>query len=378
VKSLILGDFSAGCVLITYGVLLGKVSPLQMMLIATFETIFYTINELIALDMEITDIGGSMVIHMFGAFFGLSLSFVLQRNWIKEDLSNNASVYHSDMFAMIGTVFLWMFWPSFNGVLGADDEARHVAVVNTVLSLCGSCVAAFLFSNVFRGDKEFCMVDIQNATLAGGVAMGSSADLMINPGMAVFIGFLAGLVSVIGYVWVQPYLERAVGLHDTCGVNNLHGMPSIIGAVAGMISLATNGDDAEFPTGSQASYLFITLAISIFGGGLTGLIMRGVEPLPAQNLFQDRGTWEVPHEEFPYYFDHRGEVGRQDEEAGPKKDIAALRSRLAEMESRFSARKINPASNNGAAAGDKVSMELSTLEAMFTRILDARESKKIA
>lgn len=46
------------------------------------------------------------------------------------------------------------------------------------------------------------MVDIQNATLAGGVAVGSSADLVIGPPFALLIGLAAGIVSTMGYVYI--------------------------------------------------------------------------------------------------------------------------------------------------------------------------------
>lgn len=42
--ALIEGDFAAAAVAITYGALLGKTSPLQMIAVAFFELIFYSIN----------------------------------------------------------------------------------------------------------------------------------------------------------------------------------------------------------------------------------------------------------------------------------------------------------------------------------------------
>ena len=62
--------------------------------------------------IKIFDYGGSTVIHSFGAYFGLTVSFVLGRS-IKPNTKPQVS-YISNIFAMIGTLFLWMFWPSFN------------------------------------------------------------------------------------------------------------------------------------------------------------------------------------------------------------------------------------------------------------------------
>jgi len=386
VKNLIFHDFAAGAVLITYGVLLGKVNPLQMMLIATLEIIFYTINEVISLRMAITDLGGSMVIHMFGAYFGLTLATVMQQHWTGKNLKDNASVYHSDMFAMIGTVFLWMYWPSFNGVLGVTDEARHLAVINTVLSLCGSCVAAFLMSHWLRGERVFCMVDIQNATLAGGVVMGTAADMYSNPGISILIGAFAGSISVIGYVKIQPWLEKQTGLHDTCGVNNLHGMPSLIGAFFGMCVLSRNVDGARdtFPNQKQFGFIVITLGIAVIGGLITGFLVRLVTPVPEKNLFLDRESWEVPHEEYPYYFDKNGEVqrGEDDTDKGVARDVAEIKSRLDTFESLMAAKeKALPqvhAKPAPAAASPAANVEFNALEAMFTRIMDSRDNKKNA
>ena len=73
-----------------------------------------------------------------------------------------------------------------------------------------------------------------------GVAVGSSADLVIQPWGAILIGILAGTLSVVGYVYITPMLERRIGLDDTCGVHNLHGMPGIPGSVVSIIFTETH------------------------------------------------------------------------------------------------------------------------------------------
>jgi len=45
--------------------------------------------------------------------------------------------YTSDIFAMIGTTFLWVYWPSFNSVL-AEGAGGERAILNTFLSLAAA------------------------------------------------------------------------------------------------------------------------------------------------------------------------------------------------------------------------------------------------
>ena len=75
VDYMFLAEFAAGAVLISFGAILGKVSLFQLWVMATFEVFFYCINEAIVIEIfKIYDIGGSIVIHTFGAFFGLSVA----------------------------------------------------------------------------------------------------------------------------------------------------------------------------------------------------------------------------------------------------------------------------------------------------------------
>jgi len=368
IDTLITADFAAAAVLITFGALLGKVTPAQLIIIALIEIVFYGINENIGVgQLHAVDVGGSMFVHTFGAYFGLACSLALglsntrkqgnvigalgkatlcakepERKAIAAEADtaeeNNASTKNSDMFAMIGTIFLWLFWPSFNGAL-ASGEQQHRVVVNTVLSLSACCVSAFLFSALLRGLQhqiatggdhshyKFDMVDIQNATLAGGVAIGSAADLVVGAWGAIVVGFLAGLLSVAGYVFIGPFLAKSIGLHDTCGVHNLHGMPGVLGALVGALASALATDEiygtsisTVFPErteggrtaatqgGIQLAALAITVAIAVLSGFATGLLIRidnwwflsscKLEVCCSQKaLFDDAEYWNVPDEE---------------------------------------------------------------------------------
>ena len=55
---------------------------------------------------------------------------VLARADITES-DKEGSSYNSDLFSMVGTVFLWMFWPSFNAGATAEGDAQMRAIINT-------------------------------------------------------------------------------------------------------------------------------------------------------------------------------------------------------------------------------------------------------
>jgi len=319
--TLITADFAAACVLITFGGLLGKVSFQQLMVVTFFEILFFSFNEsLNSQSLIISDMGGSVVLHTFGAYFGLGASWVLTTKEAKEHVDNSSS-RTSDLFSMIGTIFLWMFWPSFNSALAPAIEQQR-CVVNTVISITGSCVMAFIVSYYMRGGK-FNMVDVQNATLAGGVAIGTACNMAVTPGGALCVGCIAGILSVVGYTKISPWLESTLGLYDTCGIHNLHGMPGVLAGIVGAIAAAAATEDdykgltglkAAFPgrydeagnevrtAGEQGwcqfGYLIATLAISICSGILTGYIAL-YAARPATKLFDDSESFEVPDEEIP-------------------------------------------------------------------------------
>lgn len=118
-----MADFGAGAVLISFGAILGKCSLFQLWAMATIEIFFYALNESICVDIfKVSDIGGSMTIHTFGAYFGVSVALFYQpKKAIADKHGIGVGNYLSDLISMIGTLFLFAYWPSFNGALGSGS-----------------------------------------------------------------------------------------------------------------------------------------------------------------------------------------------------------------------------------------------------------------
>ncbi|CAJ1076982.1 ammonium transporter Rh type A [Xyrichtys novacula] len=291
-------DFSTATVLISFGAVLGKTSPLQLLIMTLLEITIFSINEhLVANILEANDVGASMIIHAYGAYFGLAVARVLYRPGLRNGHENDGSVYHSDLFAMIGTVFLWMFWPSFNSAIADPGLTQLTAVINTYLSLASCVLSAYAISSLVEHKGKLDMVHIQNATLAGGVAVGTCADMDIGPFGAMLIGLVAGIISTLGFKYLSPILASNLGIQDTCGVHNLHGMPGILGGLAGIVAVALGKKEGH--ASMQAAALASSLAFAVAGGVITGLIMKlpFLGQPPDQNCFDDAIYWEVPEEE---------------------------------------------------------------------------------
>uniref|UniRef100_A0A5F9C294 Ammonium transporter Rh type A n=1 Tax=Oryctolagus cuniculus TaxID=9986 RepID=A0A5F9C294_RABIT len=210
IKNMINADFSTATVLISFGAVLGKTSPIQMLIMTIIEISFFAGNEyLVGEIFKASDIGASMTIHTFGAYFGLAVAGVLYRSGLRRGHDNEESVYHSDLFAMIGTLFLWMCWPSFNSAIAETGDKQYMAIVNTYFSLAACVVTTYAFSSLVQHRGKLDMVHIQNATLAGGVAVGTCADMTIHPYGSMVIGSIAGIVSVFGYKFLTVYHGNA-------------------------------------------------------------------------------------------------------------------------------------------------------------------------
>ena len=167
-------EYNAASAIIALGALLGKLSLIQYFVVVVFETFFANLNYFLCHDViKVIDNGGSLCIHTFGAVFGLAVSAIIFCN--EEEfmrINNNPHItsnYLSNMFAFIGSIFLWLFFPSFNvaniqmkefssiytdtGLGYITENMRYRGIINTYLSMMGSVLSAFIVSPLFYKGK---------------------------------------------------------------------------------------------------------------------------------------------------------------------------------------------------------------------------------
>lgn len=138
------------------------------------------------------------------------------------------------------------------------------------------------------------MESILNATLSGGVVIGAPCSMIYRPGVAITIGFTTGMISTLAFHKLTPKLLSCIGLYDTCGIHNLHGIPGLLGGIWSAIIVAfyNTGYDlkvaAKYSTGQflnlntdfltqgglQIAGTFASLGMGIGFGIIGGFISR--------------------------------------------------------------------------------------------------------
>uniref|UniRef100_A0AC35UIM6 Ammonium_transp domain-containing protein n=1 Tax=Rhabditophanes sp. KR3021 TaxID=114890 RepID=A0AC35UIM6_9BILA len=318
IKNMITADFAAAVILITMGGLLGKLSPSQYLIMAFLETPVALVTEHIIVEvLHVSDVGGSLVVHLFGAVFAFGVAKVLNRSGIARS-DHEGSIVHSDLFAMVGSLILFIYWPSFNAAVAVGDNAKQRCILNTYLSLSGAVLGTFITSQLVNHKRHFDMVHMANAILAGGVAIGSVANISLHPVLALIIGTFSGIISVMCINWLTPFMKNKLGIHDTCSINSLHGVPAFISGICSVILAlvytkeqfgaeyayiypASVGDHPRSNT-DQALYQALAILIAIVVPSVAGLVTGVILKLKIWNqvadeeLFADGAYFHCPND----------------------------------------------------------------------------------
>ncbi len=269
IDKFILAEFAGASLLICAGAVLGRLKMIQYMVLGVIFTLTYMLNEWVVtgggfdlIKAGFADTGGSIVIHAFGALFGLGVIMTMTTS--KEFTVPIETDASSDRFSMLGSMVLWIFWPSFCAAL-VTPEVLPRTIVNVVLALCGATVATYFASIVLRKGK-ISIADIANASLAGGVAIGSTCDHASHPA-AFLIGLIAGVLSTFGFAVIQGKLQSKLKCIDTCGVLNLHGWPGLMGGLAAVF--VVDGINKA----NQLKGIAITIIVALLAGYITGKVL---------------------------------------------------------------------------------------------------------
>ncbi|NXV20480.1 RHBG protein, partial [Cepphus grylle] len=301
--NLLTAEFAAVTVLISVGAVLGRTSPCQLLVVATCEVPVYLASEwAIITRLGVLDVGGTITIHVFSCYFGLGVSKALFGAAQRPVHPKETPTPRSDLLSLVGTLILWVFWPSFVAVLCQSGDAQHRAFLNTLLAMSASAVTTVVASSLLESDGKLSPGHLQNGSLAGGVAIGAVADMAVPPVAALALGSLSAVACVLGFRFLTPLLARKLALRDQCGIHNLHGLPGILGATASAVAILVASEDTSgshfsqvSPTGGNASEaswgqwgdhgagqqalcqvagLAVAIGASLLAGLLTGAALR--------------------------------------------------------------------------------------------------------
>eukprot|EP01156_Anaeramoeba_ignava_P021459 Anaeramoba_ignava/c19094_g1_i1.p1 GENE.c19094_g1_i1~~c19094_g1_i1.p1 ORF type:complete len:468 (-),score=122.01 c19094_g1_i1:25-1392(-) len=299
------GIYGSLSVLITFGAVIGQTTPTQLIIIAIFEIFFFELNHYVCIfEVQAIDIGGAIYLHEFAGFFAYALSAGLGK--VKE-IKNNPDrkpSYNSNLFSILGTMFLWILWPSLNGIFAIPGQ-QFRAIINTILAMSSSVITSFAVSIGAHGKLD--MFDIQNASLAGGIVVAGSANLSISPLGSLVCGIVGAFISTIGTVFLHKFFYKTFGYADTRASLFVHGFPGIVGGIASVIAVVDASSNEYpyyehyhefFPRGSvqfaiQIAAIGITILIAYISGWLVGKILN-LGSFLTETLFDDGDKWHTP------------------------------------------------------------------------------------
>lgn len=292
-------------VLISAGAVLGKVNLVQLAVMVLVEAM--TFGAIRVADKKVFRMEDHIIMmygHVFGAYFGLTVAWWLSRSLPRRRHENAQTEKvrmstSSSLFAMLGTLFLWIFWPSINSAL-LEGTKRKNAVFNTYYALAVSTVTATSMSALSHPKGKINMVHIHNAVLAGGVAVGAPSCLISSPWIAMVLGLTAGLISIWGAKCPQVCLRDL--LQNPSGIHYTFGLPGLLGALTYYcLHIIAESSPSDLwivnQTVTDIGALSFAMAMGMVTGLLTGCLLSvKVWRAPhAVKYFDDQAFWEFPH-----------------------------------------------------------------------------------
>ncbi|MDR0767683.1 MAG: ammonium transporter [Methanosarcinales archaeon] len=268
---MIAGVVCAITLVIAIGVFLGTIKMWQYPILGLLFAPVYVLMELFMGGSIFglgyaTDPGGSILVHMGAAYFGLGVALA-----IREKKAFGEPMYtttHSVGFVWLAAMLLWMLWPTFVTAF-LPPEQVFWGIMTCYMAGVGSIIAAYVVCQVV--EKKVNPLVYAYAMLAGPVAIGAPL-LIVGAWGALVVGILAGALSALSFLFIHPWLCKKLGVLDVMGVHNLHGIPGWLG---GIIAAVVVGSFVNIVAA------FVIMFGTIIAGLIIGTILklsRGVMP----------------------------------------------------------------------------------------------------
>lgn len=269
------GIVCAITVVIAIGVFLGTTKMWQYLLVGVlFAPAFALIEWFLFTYLEgVVDPGGSILVHMCAAYFGWGVLLA-----IREKRAFSEPMYtttHSVTFVWLAAMLLFILWPSFVTSLLPADQVTW-GLITCYMAGLGSIITTYVVCQVVQ--KKVNPLIYTYAMLAGPVAIGSPL-LSVNQWGALIIGLLAGALSALAFIYLQPWLCKKAGVLDVMGVHNLHGVGGWIGALSIVVLTGTI---------TNAIAAVGVMVIALVTGAVTGAVVRATRGrIKDELLFND-------------------------------------------------------------------------------------------
>jgi ammonium transporter, Amt family len=256
------------------------------------------------------DFAGSTAVHLTGATAGFAALLLLgpRRGKYGSDGTPLAIPGHSMPLVGLGTLMLFIGWFGFNAgsTLGAGDVRFSQVAMVTLLGGTSGVLGAFVTTSLLQRTVDIGMV--ANGMIGGLVAITAPSGY-ISVWPAPIIGFVAGVVVVVGVLMVERRLD------DPVGVLSVHGLAGIWGTLScGLFTLPRlaqyNGvgqpegglvySGSLHQLGNQAIGVIVAFAFVFATSLLAFAAIRATVGLRVTELEEDAGLDIVEHGMYGY------------------------------------------------------------------------------
>jgi Amt family ammonium transporter len=210
------------------------------------------------------DFAGGAVVHVNAGIAGLMCAYFLgpRRGYGRE-----AFEPFNLGLTMAGAGLLWVGWFGFNaGSAVAADGRAGLAMAVTHIAAAAGAMAWMAGEWLVR--RRPSLLGLCSGLVAGLVAITPAAGF-VTPAAAAGIGALAGLACY----WGATGLKRLLQADDSLDAFGVHGIGGIVGALlTGLLASPV----VSGVQGSVATQALATLAVLVYGGGVSALLLIGL------------------------------------------------------------------------------------------------------